>query len=118
MCVACMTRSTDDCKLRGSPHPTTGCTARTSTPSIVIGVLLVLAASLKGYWGVVGDPVDDMLPQWLVAGLVYFELFLGIWLLTGRCERLGCIVAFSAFGVFACFSLTAILAGQKSCGCF
>ena len=86
----------------------------------LVGVLLLLAAVLK-LSGLSADPVARMglfsTPEFQLA-VIEFEVFLAVWLLSGKAPAASWLVALSAFVYFAVVSLFLGWVGQASCGCF
>jgi hypothetical protein len=85
-----------------------------------LGLVLLIAAALKGYELAIKPTADTSLLRyrWLAAALVEFELFLGLWLLSGVYQGHARVVALVAFAVFLCANLYQALSGEESCGCF
>ena len=87
---------------------------------ILLAVLLLTAAGLKGYQlatsPVLGSGLLDS--RWLLIATVEFELFFGLWLLSGLLPRLTWMAAVGCFGLFAAVSLYKAVSGEASCGCF
>jgi Methylamine utilisation protein MauE len=85
-----------------------------------VGVLLVLAAILKGYQLVAEPVANDSI--WTFRPFlilqVEFELALGIWLLSGCFAKAACVGTFVCFLVFSFVTLYKGLTGVESCGCF
>ena len=88
--------------------------------ALVAGAVLLLAAGLKA-WRVIYSPVAMPAPLGITGFtpvLIGWEIFLGLWLLSGalplaaRRTATGC---FALFGGYACWEA---LAGKASCGCF
>jgi hypothetical protein len=50
--------------------------------------------------------------------LVAFEIFLGLWLISGAFPAAARRVAIGCFGTFACYTLYEALIGKADCGCF
>lgn len=87
---------------------------------IALGLLLLTAAGLKGY-ELATEPVAQtglLTSPWFLIGVVEFELFFGLWLLTGLYRRLTWRVAILCFSAFACVSLYKAVSGEATCGCF
>lgn len=85
-----------------------------------LGMLLLLAAVLKGY-ELLTVPVADSdiwSNRYFLIFTVEFELALGIWLLSGLFKRAAWLVALGCFSLFCCVTLYKALAGYGSCGCF
>lgn len=106
---------------------------------VVLGVLLLVAAGLKGYqlstepalvsgpgegwlngsgWGLVGAVLAAGESRWVVVGVVEFEVLLGLCLLGNVWPKATWAVTLACFGVFACVSLLKALLGRATCGCF
>jgi hypothetical protein len=87
---------------------------------MVLGLVLVTAALLKGYELATGPvlPTRWFSSRWFLIGVVEFEFFLGLWLLLGFLARLAQRVTIACFIVFACFSSYLALSGAASCSCF
>lgn len=85
-----------------------------------ISAILLTAAALKGHQlatsPVIAEGFFDA--RWLLIATVEFELFFGLWLVSGLLPRLTWAAAFGCFSVFACISLYKALSGEASCGCF
>ena len=87
---------------------------------IVLGCLLLLTATLKGYQ-LATEPVlgaGILHSRWFLIVVVEFELAFALWLLVGLLPRLTWKVALALFIGFGAISLSKALAGQASCGCF
>jgi hypothetical protein len=86
----------------------------------VVGVLLLAAAGLKVH-GVATAPVS---PAGIFSTAVFqvclieFELFVGLWLLSGARPIAAWLTTLLAFSAFAGVSLYQGWLGQASCGCF
>ncbi|MBI2805142.1 MAG: hypothetical protein HYX68_09195, partial [Planctomycetes bacterium] len=83
-------------------------------------ILLLAAAALKA-WGLALDPVGRAGFFSSAEGqlaIVEFEIFLGIWLLTGRAAVGAWLTALATFTIFAGISFYLGVIGQTSCGCF
>jgi hypothetical protein len=84
------------------------------------GVLLLVAAGLKLYgWNV--SPFAQY--GWLLSPAVQtvavgWELFLGVWLLSGTARRWAWVFALLTFTAFALVSGYLGIIGQANCGCF
>jgi hypothetical protein len=87
---------------------------------VVLGVLLLVAAGLKGYQlatePVLGDGILNS--PWLLIGVVEFEIFFGLWLIAGLYPKWTWVAACGCFTLFAGVSLFKALSGAASCGCF
>lgn len=87
---------------------------------IVLGLVLLTAAALKGHQ-LATDPVAEtslFSSRWFLIGVVEFELFFGLCLLAGLCPRWTWRAALVCFTGFACISLYKAVSGEASCGCF
>ncbi|NQT16619.1 MAG: hypothetical protein HQ582_27920 [Planctomycetes bacterium] len=87
---------------------------------IVLGLVLLAAAALKGHQ-LLTEPVlgSGLLhARWLLIGLVEFELFFGLWLLAGVLPKATWRLALACFTCFTAVSLFKALSGEASCGCF
>jgi len=87
---------------------------------IVLGVILLTAAALKGHQLATETVAETGLftSRWLLICVVEFELFFGLWLLSGLHPRRTWQAALLCFSAFACVSLYKALSGEASCGCF
>lgn len=106
---------------------------------LVLGVLLLVAAGLKGYqlstepalvsgvgsgslnessWWLVGAVLAAGESQWVVVAVIEFELLLGLCLLANVWPKATWAVTLACFGVFACVSLLKAFLGHATCGCF
>jgi hypothetical protein len=56
--------------------------------------------------------------RWTLMIQVEFEIFLGLWLVSGLYKRLAWAMALACFGFFSCITLHKALSGEASCGCF
>jgi hypothetical protein len=87
---------------------------------IVLGLILLTAAALKGHQ-LATEPVAEaslFTSRWFLICVVEFELFFGLWLLSGIYPRRTWQAALVCFSAFACVSLYKALSGEASCGCF
>jgi len=87
---------------------------------IVLGLILLTAAALKGHQ-LATEPVAEtslFSSRWLLIGVVEFELFFGLWLLSGLYPRRTRQAALVCFSAFACVSFYKALSGEATCGCF
>lgn len=87
---------------------------------VVLGLLLLLAALLKGHQLATEPFARTGLPgpRWLGVALVEFEFLLGVWLLSGFAAKAASALATLGFCAFVCVSLFKAIAGEESCGCF
>ncbi len=86
----------------------------------VLGVVLLVAAGLKGY-ELSFDPLADdsfLASPRLQIAVIDGEILLGLWLLSGLARRGAWMAALGFFIAVAGLSLYMALAGQSSCGCF
>lgn len=86
----------------------------------MIGALLLIAASLKGY-----DLLNAYQPpaywfgnRWFQLAAVEIEILVGFWLLSQVYQNLAIRITRILFLVFVCFALYKALTGAASCGCF
>ncbi len=87
---------------------------------IVLGLVLLTAAALKGYQ-LATEPVAEtslLTSRWFLIGAVEFELFFGLWLWRGLYPRWTWPAALLCFSGFGCIALYKALSGEASCGCF
>ena len=87
---------------------------------IVLGLVLLTAAALKGHQ-LATEPVAGtglLTSRWFLIGVVEFELFFGLWLLSGLYPSQTWQLALLCFTGFACISLYKGLSGEACCGCF
>ena len=86
----------------------------------VLGLLLIVAAVLKGHELLSVPVAGKDLWSWrpFLIFQVEFELAMGIWLLSGVFERLAWLAGLLCFGLFCCVTLYKGLTGAASCGCF
>ena len=87
---------------------------------IVLGLILLTAAALKGHQLATGPVAETSLftSRWFLIGVVELELFFGLWLLSGLYPRRTWQAALVCFSAFACVSLYKALSGEATCGCF
>ncbi len=87
---------------------------------IIAGAWLLCAAAL-GVWQFVHSPVSltrlQRVPEFDPA-LIGWEIFLGLWLISGALPTAARRVAIGCFSVFACYTLYEAFAGKTNCGCF
>jgi len=87
---------------------------------IVLGLVLLTAAALKGHQ-LATEPVAGtglLTSRWFLIGVVEFEFFFGLWLLAGPYPKWTWAAAFCCFALFAGVSLWKGLSGEACCGCF
>jgi hypothetical protein len=87
---------------------------------LALGVLLLVTAGLKGYQLATEPTLGTGLldNRWFLIFVVEFELFFGLWLLSGLLLKLTWTAAVACFTLFTCISLYKALSGHASCGCF
>jgi hypothetical protein len=87
---------------------------------IVLALPLLAAAALKSQQlmteGVLGSGLLGS--RWFLIAVVEFELFFGLWLLSGLLPRLTWLAALGCFSAFASVALFKAISGAASCGCF
>ncbi|MGC8642723.1 MAG: MauE/DoxX family redox-associated membrane protein [Isosphaeraceae bacterium] len=85
-----------------------------------LGIILLAAALLKVHEAVTeGVPRTGFLGSYaLLVCAVWFEVFLGCWLLTGLHRQVTRCVVVVSFGLFAIVALVLRFQGSESCGCF
>ena len=84
------------------------------------GAVLVFAAGLEA-WQFIQSPIPRSRWQGLPdfeAGLIGFESFLGLWLMSRALPGAARRVAIGCCSVFACHTLFEALSGRTDCGCF
>lgn len=82
--------------------------------------VLLIAAAMKVHQ-MATQPVahsEIISSQWLILGLVGYELFLATWLLSGVWPKRARFVSLVTFAGFGVVSLLAALQGDATCGCF
>jgi len=86
----------------------------------LLGVVLLAAAILKGYQLLTEPMAEDTIwsQRWFLILQVEFELFLGIWLVSGIMKRAVWLAALSCFVLFSGVTLYKGISGADSCGCF
>lgn len=89
---------------------------------VALGCILLTAAGLKAHQ-VATDPLVFLGGGWLesrpvVALAIGFEVFLGLWLVSGIYATAGWKAALACFTVFAGVSLYKAISGSATCGCF
>ena len=70
---------------------------------MVLGSLLLLAAGLKGYQ-LATEPIFEtglLDSRWFLIAVVEFELFFGLWLLSGVFPKPAWVAAVACFAAFA-----------------
>ncbi|MHC4166314.1 MAG: hypothetical protein ACYSWQ_05100 [Planctomycetota bacterium] len=84
----------------------------------VLGLLLIVAAVLKGHELLTVPMADKDLWSWrpFLMFQVEFELAMGIWLLSGVFKRVAWLAGLLCFGLFSCITLYKGLTGAASCG--
>ena len=87
----------------------------------VAGVALLCAAALKARQ-LAQSPIalarfGGVLPA-VATALISWEIFLGLWLISGALPQAARRAALGCFSMFACYTLYEALAGKTDCGCF
>ena len=103
--------------------PGTHCGGRASALASVflrlIGGLILFAAVMRGVQAL-GSPTSApgllSLPS-IPAVTIAWEIFLGLWLISGALPKAARRIAIGCFSVFACYTLYEALAGKADCGC-
>ncbi len=87
---------------------------------VAAGGILLVSAVLKSYQLGVESTLEASLltSRWFLAGVVEFEILLGLCLVYGVFVRSVWLTTITCFSVFACVSLYKGLFGYESCGCF
>jgi uncharacterized membrane protein YphA (DoxX/SURF4 family) len=86
----------------------------------LVAVVLLIAAFMKAHELATSLSFNKGLfyARWFNIAVVEFELFFGIWLLTGLMARFTWIAAITCFSMFTIVSASRFFAGFESCGCF
>lgn len=86
----------------------------------LLGILLLVAAVLKGCQLFTESVADDDILTYRVFMIfqVGFEVFLGIWLISGLFKKAVWRVALFCFVIFFCITLYKVIIDAESCGCF
>ncbi len=88
----------------------------------LLGVLLIVAAILKGWQLVAEPPERDGFGGVVYIGFIIFqicfELLMGTWLISGVFKRLAVRVATVCFAIFFCVQIYNVWSGAEGCGCF
>jgi hypothetical protein len=87
---------------------------------VMISAILLTAAALKAYQ-LATEPVpnrDILSYRWSLMIEVEFELFFGLWLLSGLYRRLAWGLGVVCFAVFSAITLYKGIIGETTCGCF
>lgn len=86
----------------------------------MLSFMLLTAAGLKAYAlaakPILGAGLFDS--RWLLIGVVEFEFFFGLWLLSGILPKPTWLVALGCFALFACASVYKAVLGYTDCACF
>jgi thiol-disulfide isomerase/thioredoxin len=87
---------------------------------ILLGLILLTAAALKGHELVTGPTANQGLltSRWFLITLVECEFVFGLWLLSGLYPIPTRRLALLCFGTFSLVTLYKALSGAESCGCF
>jgi len=86
----------------------------------VVALILLVAAVLKAYQ-LATEPTEDsglLSYRWALTGMVEFELFLGLWLLSGLYRFHAWALTTMCFAMFIGITLHKAISGEASCGCF
>ncbi|MGC8642054.1 MAG: MauE/DoxX family redox-associated membrane protein [Isosphaeraceae bacterium] len=105
------------------PRIAAGCGLRAAGGYVLwdgLAIVLLAAPLLKAHQAVTAPaPVAGFLGSVpVLICLVWFELLLGCWILTGLYRRVTRWIVVAAFGLFAVAALALALQGSESCGCF
>ena len=102
------------------PRMISNATSPSIAVRLLLGVILLAAASLKGFELATGPIAEDSLlwRRWFFIAVVELELFLGLWLLSGIWVKWAWRVSLAVFFGFAAASFSKGLMGDASCGCF
>ena len=87
---------------------------------VVLGLLLLTAAALKG-WQLATEPTAEkglLTSRWSLIVGVEAEFLLALWLLSGLYRQAAWRAALGCFGIFTCITLYKAMSGEGSCGCF
>jgi putative oxidoreductase len=94
---------------------------------VVLGAIFIYSAyaKLKDPWALFAMSIDsyNLLPlkwvEFVARTLPWFELFLGMWLITGTFSRLSTVFSSLLLMVFFALMIRAKMKGQEiNCGCF
>lgn len=87
---------------------------------VCLGLLLLTAAGLKTHQ-LATEPVLEtgiLNSRWFLIAVVQFELFFGIWLVSGLFPVVTSRTTIALFAAFSLISLYKALSSEVSCGCF
>ena len=93
-------------------------TSRFRLVVMMLGLVLVLAAVLKGQSLLTTPPTGFVDSLWLNIARVEAEFLLGLWLFSGLYPGKARYATLGAFGIFAVVALANGVNGAESCGCF
>ena len=87
---------------------------------LFLALLLLTAAGLKAHQLATGPLLGPGLleSRWFLVAVVEFELFFGLWLISGLFSFATWCAAIACFASFACIATWKMLSGESSCGCF
>jgi hypothetical protein len=86
----------------------------------LVGVT-VITAGILDFWQCISFSYLPASPHHvfgLKAALIGWEIFLGLWLISGALPAVARKIATGCFSIFACYTLYEALAGKADCGCF
>ena len=87
---------------------------------LAVGVILLSAGGMGAYQNL----TSPIMPSGLKGlpgfepALIGWEIFLGLWLISGALPVAARQIAISCFGVFACYAFYEAVSGRADCGCF
>ena len=86
----------------------------------LVGATLLFAAGLNaaGFTRLPAQPVALARMPDCTPLLIAWEIFLGLWLISGALPTAARKVAIGCFSVFACYTFYEAIAGKSDCGCF
>lgn len=87
---------------------------------ILIAVILLVAAGMKMHQLATMPSFGEGIlhATWFNFLVVEFEIFFGLWLISGMMPTLTWLTSFGCFSIFAAVSFYKFLAEEVSCGCF
>ena len=87
---------------------------------IILGLVLLTAAALKGYQLATEPTLEKGLltSRWFLILEVEFEIAFGLLLLSGLYRRLTWVVAIACFSIFSLVTFDKGISGEATCGCF
>ncbi len=86
----------------------------------LVGVIVIIAGVLD-FWQYISSSYLPGSPNHifgLKAALIAWEIFFGLWLISGALPKAARRVAIGCFAVFACYGFYEVLFGKTNCGCF